>query len=290
MTGSSSTGPRGRYLVGVDGSAPANAALEWAVRHARRDGSALELVHVVDPEAGMMGSDLLVEAERAGAEIVARAADRARELAPEVEVETRLLTGVPAWALAESASPHDTVVVGTGKTGYVAGRVLGSRSVQFALVARGSVAVVPEIDPRFREGVVAGIDRVETAALIGRRAALEALERNTLLTLVQAVPPQPAHSAARVEGPLAIAAQAARSAADGIEIRSRVSMRPPAEALLDASRGSALLVVGPGATGTTRSPLGSTLHAVLLNANAPVLVVRDPDAAAQPAATERVAS
>ena len=41
-----------------------------------------------------------------------------------------------------------------------------------------------------------------------------------------------------------------------------------------ASRGSALLVVGPGSVGAPHSPLGTTLHAVLLNANALVLVVR----------------
>jgi nucleotide-binding universal stress UspA family protein len=153
--------------------------------------------------------------------------------------------------------------------------VLGSRSVQFALAARGSVAVVPDADPRFRDGVVAGIDRAETAALIATRAAREARDRGMRLTLIHSVPPDAVGPRrARVEGPLVIAAEAARTVGDVLEIRSRISTRPPAEALLDASRASALLVVGPGSTAAHRSPLGSTLHAVLLNANAPVLVVR----------------
>lgn len=262
-----------RYLVGVDGSAPADAALAWAVRHARRDGAALALVHVADPEQTMRGLALLDEAETAGERLLADTAQRIRAQHPELPVSIELLSGVPVWTIAEQARPGETVVVGTGKTGYVSGRVLGSRSVQFALAAPGDVAVVPAVDPRFREGVVAGVDRVETAAFIGARAAREAAERNTRLTLVHAVPPQLAqHSRAESDSPLAIAAEAALAAGGALEIRSRLSTRPSAEALLDASRGSALLVVGPGAL--ARSPLGTTLHAVLLNANAPVLVVR----------------
>ncbi|TXK19672.1 universal stress protein [Homoserinibacter sp. GY 40078] len=264
-----------RYLVGVDGSSPAGAALDWAARHARRDGAELELVHVVDPEAGMMGIDLQDEAEEAGERIIREAERIVHDAFPELAVSAELATGVPAWTLAQRAHDGDTIVVGTGKTGYASGRLLGSRSVQFALAAPGSVAVVPEVDLRFREGVVAGIDRAETAALVARRAAEEAKERGTRLTLIHAVPPEAVRGArSRVEGPLVLAAEAARQVADHIEIRSRISTRPAAEALLDASRGAALLVVGPGSTGPARSPIGSTLHGVLINANAPVLVVR----------------
>lgn len=265
-----------RYIVGVDGSAPSAAALEWAARHARDDGSPVLLAHVVDREAGLMSSARYGdEAEISGRASLALALHRMREAYPEVAVDSVLLTGVPSWALAAHASPADTLVIGTGKTGYVSGRVLGSRSVQFALAAPCSVAVIPEGDPRLRTGVVAGIDRPETAALIAERAAREARERAMRLTLVHAVKPEGARMArAGDDGPLERAADAARGAGDGLEIRSRVSTRPPADALLDASRGAALLVVGPGSTAAHRSPLGSTLHAVLLNANSPVLVVR----------------
>ncbi|MGN6273556.1 MAG: universal stress protein [Protaetiibacter sp.] len=264
-----------RYVVGVDGSAPSEAALAWAVRNARRDGAALELVHVVDPEQGMMGVDLLDAAERAGERLLADAAQRVRAQHPELEVSAELLSGVPTWTLAAHARPEDTLVVGTGKTGYVSGRVLGSRSVQFALAASCTVAVVPEGDPKFREGVVAGIDRPETAAAIARRAAREAVDRGMRLTLIHAVPPEVVDTQrANLESPLVLAADAAREVEGMLEIRSRLSTRVPAEALLDASRGSALLVVGPGSVAETHSPLGTTLHAVLLNANAPVLVVR----------------
>lgn len=259
-----------RYVVGVDGSAPSEAALAWAVRHARRDGSGLLVVHVVDPQGGVRGIAELDAAESAGELLLAATADRVRGAG--LEVESRLLLDVPVWALADEAGPDDILVVGTGKTGYVSGRVLGSRSVQFALAARGTVAVVPDADPRFRDGVVAGVDRVENAALVGRRAALEAVDRGMRLTLVQALPAEAVEAVrADPESPLALAAEAAREVEGMLEIRSRFSARPPAEALLDAARGSALLVLGPS---RERTPLGTTLHAVLINANSPVLVVR----------------
>ncbi|QNO38347.1 universal stress protein [Protaetiibacter sp. SSC-01] len=261
-----------RYVAGVDGSAPSEAALAWAVRHARRDGARLHLVHVVDPQGGIRGIAELDAAESAGEALLSATAARIRSEAPGLEVDTRLLLDVPVWALADEAGPDDILVVGTGKTGYVSGRVLGSRSVQFALAATGTVAVVPDADPRFRDGVVAGVDRVENAALVGRRAALEAVDRGTRLTLIQAIGAD-AVDAVRSdpESPLAIAADAAREVEGMLEVRSRLSTRPPAEALLDAARGSALLVLGPS---RERTPLGTTLHAVLINANAPVLVVR----------------
>ncbi|MCS0499105.1 universal stress protein [Protaetiibacter mangrovi] len=264
-----------RYVVAVDGSAPSEAALAWAARHARRDGAPLLLVHVVDPEQNMSGLEELDAVESAGEGLLREAAARVRTARPGLEVATELLSGVPVWSVADLATGEDTLVVGTGKTGYVSGRMLGSRSVQFALAARCTVAVVPAVDPRFREGVVAGIDRVETAAELGRRAAREAADRGMRLTLIHAVPSEAVHAArGDAESPLVIAADAARGIEGVLEIRSRLSTRPPAEALLDASRGAALLVVGPGWIGDVRSPLGTTLHAVLLNANAPVLVVR----------------
>ena len=71
-----------------------------------------------------------------------------------------LLEGPLAWALAELSTVDDLVVVGTpAKTGFLYGRVLGSRSVQVALaVVPTRVAVIPEVDLRFQRGVVTGIE------------------------------------------------------------------------------------------------------------------------------------
>src|SRR5690606_13977639 len=90
-----------RYIVGVDGSAPADAALAWAVRHARRDGADLLRVHVADPEQAMNGLALLDEAETAGEALLAAATQRIRGQHPELRVASELLSGVPVWTIAE---------------------------------------------------------------------------------------------------------------------------------------------------------------------------------------------
>jgi hypothetical protein len=56
-------------------------------------------------------------------------------------------------------------------------------------------------------------------------------------------------------------------------VRTLTTRRPPAEALLDASRNATLLVLGPGAV-PVDTPFASVIHDVLLNINAPVLVAR----------------
>jgi nucleotide-binding universal stress UspA family protein len=66
-----------------------------------------------------------------------------------------------------------------------------------------------------------------------------------------------------------------RPGGDRLVVRSRVSRREPAVALLDAARSASMLVVSP-----TRGPVdragfvGSVTHAVLLNITSPVVVAR----------------
>lgn len=259
----------GRYVVGIDGSTPSDAALKWATERARRDGAPLVLAHVRDPEAGMMGLDFAREETARATEILH---DRLEQLVGSgIEVSMLMLEGPLAWALAEAVTPEDVVVVGTHKIGFLHGRVLGSRSVQVAVTVPTTVAVIPEVDLRFRRGVVVGVDRVETAAATARAAAQEADARGEELVVIQSLR---ATDAPRADLPVGIAAAAAREAFPSLVIRSRVSGRPAAEALLDASRDKALLVLGPGSTGPGRSPIGSVTHDVVLNVNAPVLIAR----------------
>lgn len=261
-----------RYIVGVDGSAPADAALDWALRRVRRDTAALVVVHVVDAEAGRMGPDFRAEATDLGRRILAEATDRVRRDDPALEVESALLEGSAPWELTRFARPDDVLVVGTHKTGFSSGRVLGSLSVQIAAASTCTVAVIPATDVRFRRGVVAGIDREATARRIVDVAAREALARGEDLTLVHAG----STGAALDDAPLRAAVAHVRSAYPDLVVQARHSNRPPSVALLDAARSQALLVIGPGSTGVERSPIGSVVHEVLLNANAPVLVAGVP--------------
>jgi nucleotide-binding universal stress UspA family protein len=78
----------------------------------------------------------------------------------------------------------------------------------------------------------------------------------------------------RANLPLNVATAAVRDRFPSLLVRSRVSGRHAPEALLDIARDKHLLVLGPGSSEPTRSPIGSVLHDVLLNVNAPVLIVR----------------
>jgi nucleotide-binding universal stress UspA family protein len=250
----------GRYVVGIDGSAPSESALAWAIRRAVRDSAELVLAHVVDPSSSAAGDGI----------VQALAAVRAAH--PELTISTLALEGSVPIALGHAVTAADILVVGTHKTGFLHGRVLGSRTVQIASVASCSVAVVPVVDLRFRQGVVVGIDRLDTAAEVGRVAAIEAAEHGYELTCIQSVPS--GTSTDRTNSALAVAVDAARAACPELVIRSRITTRPAAEALLDAARDKALLVLGPGSASDQRPPIGSVLHTVLLNENAPVLVLR----------------
>lgn len=260
-----------RYVVGFDGSGPSEAALTWAIQRARREPAPLVLVHVTEGDDGAMGRSFEDLALRDGAAMLSRRIDKLRRAHPELTVEGLALEGSVAWELARSTELEDLLVVGTHKTGFLHGRVLGSRSVQIAIASSCSVAIIPEVDLRFRRGVVAGIDRSETAAAIAGFAADEAAARSEELSLMEAVSET---NPLQDRTPLAIALVAARLRHSTLIVRSRTSSRPAAEALLDASRDKALLVLGPGSLDPRRSPIGSVLHDVLLNLNAPVIVAR----------------
>jgi nucleotide-binding universal stress UspA family protein len=258
-----------RYVVGIDGSSPSAAALRWATARANRENAPLVLTHVRDAEAGLMGEDFVREESRRSSELMAKLS---AELGPTgLDVSIAILEGLVASALAEFATDLDVVVVGTHKTGFLHGRVLGSRSVQIASTVPGSVAVVPDADLRFRRGVVVGVDHRETAAPVALIAAAEAISGGDDLSIIQAELP-PGQS--RADLPLRLAETSVRDRFPALRVRARVSGRSAAEALLDAARDKRLLVLGPGSTAPSRSPIGSVIHDVLLNVNAPVLIVR----------------
>jgi nucleotide-binding universal stress UspA family protein len=267
-----------RYLVGVDGSAPSDAALTWAATRARRDGVALVVIHVVESDAGRRESGIALDPDDFGRRLLETARSRLRAEAPALEVHTELRHGSPSWSLTRLAHPDDVLVVGTHKTGFSSGRVLGSLSVQIAAASSCTVAVIPATDLRFRRGVVAGIDRDETARHIADLAAREAVARHEELTLVHAGRPA---DGSGVDGngvedsPLRTALDHVRATYPQLTVLARRSNRPPSAALLDTARSKALLVIGPGST-DARSPIRTVVHEVLLNANAPVLVAGAP--------------
>jgi nucleotide-binding universal stress UspA family protein len=139
------TGRRPRVLVGVDGSAPAHAALEFAVGEARLRGAVLEAVLAVQlPDYAWIDPYGVRTPEE---DALQRAREKLDRMLASVHTEGLLLdpvvTAVPApQALVDRSVDCDLLVVGSRGHGGFRGLVLGSVSMQCVLHAHCPVTVV----------------------------------------------------------------------------------------------------------------------------------------------------
>lgn len=134
-----------RIVVGVDGSAQSQAALDWAVEEARlRNGHVLALTAWSFPYV----SDALGQAWDYGAfQSDAQAildAELARVGNQGVEITGNIVQSNPASALVEASREAELVVVGSRGHGGFAGVMLGSVSTQTVHHAHCPVLVFRE--------------------------------------------------------------------------------------------------------------------------------------------------
>lgn len=130
----------GRIVVGVDGSAGAEAALEFAVDEARLRNWALEVVHA--EFARRVFLDMYPDLERAEEGVLEAAVTRARQLAPGLDVVASLSDPPAAEALLRASEGADMLVVGSRGLGGVRGALLGSVSIECAHRARCPVVII----------------------------------------------------------------------------------------------------------------------------------------------------
>lgn len=262
-----------RHVVGVDGSAPSRSALSWALGRAAGTDGLIVLAHVRSGGRGDLTD-----------EDMAHLLDSARRAHPSVAVGSAVLCGEVVPALLAFLDEDDVLVIGTHKTGHLHGRAFGSTSVAIATCVTCSVVVVPELDLRFRRGIVAHVQGADDA--VEELAADEAERRADELVLVQA-----AVSGEQDGSPVLSAAQRVQERHPLLSVSCRTTARAAAPALLDAALGNALLVIGmgrpPRADGRAFDPL---LHDVLMNLTSPVLVARVHTHSAQPALDTKAAT
>lgn len=260
-----------RIIVGVDGSGPSRAAIRWTVQYAAHTDANLVLEHVVDDEWGQLGGDYAARESRDGNRVLEEALDQAR--ASGLNLRSILRHGSPAWTLIGDAKPGEMLVVGTHKTGFLRGRVLGTRSVVVASAAPCTVVVVPDDLSVHRRGVVVGVapgDQSHAAILHG---ASEAQRRHEELTLLHVCADNENAESARAV--LSLAAELASTIAPNLIIRRKMSHRRCSDALLDVSRMAALLVLGESRADVRRAGfIGTVTHEVILNLNSPVMIAR----------------
>ncbi|QCB97088.1 universal stress protein [Arthrobacter sp. PAMC25564] len=132
-----------RIVVGVDGSAQSQAALDWGVQEARlRQGQVLALAtwhlpYVADA-AGQAWDYAAFEQDVQAvlAEELQRVAD------PAVQITGQVVEGNPAAALVEASRDADLVIVGSRGRGGFAGLLLGSVSSNLAHHAHCPVLII----------------------------------------------------------------------------------------------------------------------------------------------------
>ncbi|CAM5380845.1 universal stress protein [Leifsonia shinshuensis] len=284
------------YVVGVDGSVPARAAIRWAVAGARERRVGVTLVHVADDEWGAVGALLIDEVDQDAEKRLAEELAYARSLGVDVPINGEVRTGSPMAELAAYSDEGTMIAVGTHKTGFHYGRAFGSRSLQLANLATGPVAIIPEAASRMRRGVIVGVDDTPAGEAAVDLAADLACDHHCELMTVRSseahIPFDPDDPDERrdwqlrrddeARGFLAAAVARARARQPGIVIRSRVVRRPAGAALNELARSAELLVIGDSRRAHAQlGSLGAVAYDVLLNLSSPTIVVHAPTAGAR---------
>lgn len=138
-----------RILVGVDGSKESRHAVRFATDLGRVHGARLTLASVVDLPEALGAPELIAQVQRWQEEETARSQGVLDSIAAELSfpgliVETRVLKGSPAEALADLAGSenHDLVVVGHRGRGAFARALLGSVADRLVQICSKPVTVV----------------------------------------------------------------------------------------------------------------------------------------------------
>lgn len=275
-------------VVGVDGSASAYRAVEWAAGEAHRRGVGLRLVRAfswttADHPTGWVARyrDEMLDVSRRQ---VARAVRIAADTRPDVEAESQVAIGAPIEVLSSEARRAQLLVLGDRGLGEVAGLVLGSVAV--SLAARGACPVVVVRGERAgADGpVVVGVDGSPVSEAALAFAFDAAAARGVDLVAVHAWSPTAIDEelASLVEWDASVesAVLAERLAGWGqkypqVAVRRTVVRDGAVRALVTASAGAQLVVVGSRGRGNAAGLLlGSVSHGVLHGAHCPVAVVR----------------
>jgi nucleotide-binding universal stress UspA family protein len=293
------SGDQGGPVVVAVGADSNGQAVEWAAAEAAARGSELRVVHAerlrraVDP-SGLVPVVVDVSSHRLAAEDILRVAvRRARAVAPDVEISEESMFGSTVPLLVSQGRRAQLLVLGSRNAQVATGmRRLRAPSVCGGVARRAPcpVAIVrplrssppPGAPPR----VVVGVDGSAACAAALGVAFGAAAQRGLPVTAVHAWSPDvPAdHEAAC--GPYQVAEERAgrtvkralepwQSQCPDVPVETQLTHADPASALIRASEGAALVVVGSRAHGVARAALwGSVSRTVAQRARCPVVVVR----------------
>jgi nucleotide-binding universal stress UspA family protein len=237
------------------------------------------------------------EWKAAAQQILAEALELAGAVDSSVTVGGELAVGAPSAVLLEASRTAGLLVVGSRGHGEFVELLVGSTGVQVATHAACPTVVIRPPDPHGDTGaqagrVVVGLDGSPVSEAALAFAMEQASWRGVGLTAVHAwdisylnvpgrvgpIPPEVRRAETETAETLVAEALAGwQEKFPDVAIRTWAPEMAPAGALVDASSGAELLVVGSRGRGGFKSLLlGSVSHAVLHHAHGPVAVVPQP--------------
>jgi len=135
-----------RYIVATDGSAESTEAVEYAAEHAAVFDATLEIVTAITPETEILDGELVLQktsdVAKEGERTLEDASEHARDTVSEnLTVETTLLAGRPAEAIADRAADTDADAIFVGHRALSPKQEEVVGSVAKSLVSKADVPV-----------------------------------------------------------------------------------------------------------------------------------------------------
>jgi nucleotide-binding universal stress UspA family protein len=278
-----------RILVPVDGSPPANRAVEVACVLARTVGAELVFCDAVNHAAaiaemtvpsGIIDSAPILDALDGGASAIAGAAEQAAK-ADGLTASSAVIDGAAGNAIINYAKAHeiDAIVMGTRGTGGLERLVLGSTADE---VLRGSelpTIVVQALEdaaaPAFKRLLVASDDSAPSASALAFALELAAGQGGSLVLCHALASGAPAEQRASAQALLDAGVAQARSRS--IEAETCIFDGDPAEQIIAAAQthhADAIALGTHGRSGFARLFEGSVAEAVVRRSPLPVIVLR----------------
>lgn len=292
-------------VVGVDGSAPSNAAVAWAAHDAAIRKIPLTLVHVTAPAAAAMSAgvaapsliampviDDYIRWQQENAEQVIEDAHKIAAATDPggLEVQTKILSRSPTPALLELSTDAELLVAGCRGQGGVDRTLLGSVSSGLVHHAHCPVAIIHDEEvPSAQAPVLVGVDGSPTSERATEFAFDEASRRGVELVALHAWSDMPIlgfpsinWSPAETENIKSAEKEVLAERLAGfaerypnVSVRRVVVADRPSYQLLKHAESAQLVVVGShGRGGFAGMLLGSVANAVVNSACVPVVVVR----------------
>jgi nucleotide-binding universal stress UspA family protein len=276
-------------VVGINGSARSDAALAWALQRAARDKLPVIVVHAVDDRWVSPDFQYHQIVREAGLDLLRQAQANARDLAPDVEVDIQLRRGSGGSVLREVSKNAALVVVGGHDKFWMDGGPMTDRALQVVSASECPVAVIAEAPAAGATGVVVGVDGSRESLQAVAMAAAEADLGGDELTVVlgfrtparwlEKQRPSSGLAASIMEENRIVLAESVAGLGEkypDLVVHQRLETdTEPAKALVAIAAGARLLVIGShGRGGFSRTVIGSTAHAVLLNVPCPTIVTR----------------